>query len=186
MKWRKWNNLIHRDLGYLCVGLTLVYAISGVAVNHVRDRSWNPNFRVLSSSTNIGPIESQDVSTQILAQDVLRRLGETGTIRSTFRPDPNTLQVFVDNNTITVELGSGNVTQERVSDRKLLRRLNFLHLNNPRRLWTYFADLYAVALTVLALTGMFVIKGKKGIKGRGAWLAGAGAAIPVFFLLLYF
>jgi hypothetical protein len=36
--------VIHRDLGYVCVGLTLVYAVSGVAVNHVRD--WNPNYRI--------------------------------------------------------------------------------------------------------------------------------------------
>jgi len=186
MKWRKWNNIIHRDLGYLCVGLTIVYAISGVAVNHVRDRNWNPNFRVQTSSTNIGPIESAGVSTQLLAQDVLRRLGESGAMRSTFKPDPNTIQVFVGDNTITVELSTGNVTQERVSDRRLLRRFNFLHLNNPRRLWTYMADLYAIALAVLAITGMFVIKGKNGIRGRGAWLAGAGIAIPVLFLLIYF
>jgi len=29
MKWRKWNNILHRDIGYLCVGLTVVY-VSGV------------------------------------------------------------------------------------------------------------------------------------------------------------
>ena len=27
MNWRKWNNLIHRDLGYLCFGLTIVYIL---------------------------------------------------------------------------------------------------------------------------------------------------------------
>ena len=31
-KWRRWNNVLHRDLGYLCVALTIVYAISGIAV----------------------------------------------------------------------------------------------------------------------------------------------------------
>ena len=141
MKWRKWNNVIHRDLGYLCVGLTLVYAISGLAVNHYRD--WNPNYRVASSTANLGPLELDDQESSASAQEILDRLGQSGTIRTTFQPDPNTLQIFVEENTITVDLTTGGVTQERVSDRKLLRRLNFLHLNNPRRLWTYMADLYA-------------------------------------------
>ena len=34
-KIRKWNRIIHRDLGYIAVGLSLVYAISGVVVNHI-------------------------------------------------------------------------------------------------------------------------------------------------------
>ena len=33
---------MHRDLGYLAVGLTVVYALSGLAVNHIAD--WDPNF----------------------------------------------------------------------------------------------------------------------------------------------
>ena len=41
-KWRRWNNILHRDIGYLAVGLTVVYAISGVAVNHRAD--WNPSY----------------------------------------------------------------------------------------------------------------------------------------------
>lgn len=47
MKWRRWNNIIHRDLGYLCAGLTIVYVVSGIAVNQVRD--WNPNFKIESA-----------------------------------------------------------------------------------------------------------------------------------------
>jgi hypothetical protein len=72
-----------------------------------------------------------------------------------------------------------------VKDRRVLKEANFLHLNQPKGLWTYVADLYAMALLVLAVTGMFVIKGSKGITGRGAWLTGVGAVIPPVFLWLY-
>ena len=44
MNWRRLNNIVHRDLGYLAVGLTIVYGISGLAVNHKAD--WNPSYRV--------------------------------------------------------------------------------------------------------------------------------------------
>ena len=32
--WRKLNNALHRDVGFLIVGLTIVYGVSGLAVNH--------------------------------------------------------------------------------------------------------------------------------------------------------
>lgn len=27
---RRWNNVLHRDIGYLCFGMTIIYAISGI------------------------------------------------------------------------------------------------------------------------------------------------------------
>ena len=42
MKWRKWNNILHRDLGYLFFGLTIIYVISGISLNH--KHNWNPNY----------------------------------------------------------------------------------------------------------------------------------------------
>ena len=50
-KWRRWNNVLHRDLGYFCVALTVIYAISGVAVNHIHH--WNPNYRFERIEANI-------------------------------------------------------------------------------------------------------------------------------------
>jgi len=184
-KWRKWNNIIHRDLGYVCVGLTVIYAVSGVAVNHVAD--WNPSYRVQTVETSIPAGLLSDPSSPATIQEILTAIGETGTARATFRPDLETLQIFVDNGTTAyVNLETGAVLSETVRDRRILREANFLHLNHPKKLWTYFADAYAVALALLAVTGVFVLKGKKGITGRGAWLTGAGVVIPVVFLWLYF
>ena len=39
---RTWLRAIHRDVGYSAVGLTVVYAASGIAVNHLAD--WDPNW----------------------------------------------------------------------------------------------------------------------------------------------
>src|SRR5688572_31795033 len=41
-KLRPWLRALHRDLGYLAVGLTVMYALSGLAVNHIAD--WDPSF----------------------------------------------------------------------------------------------------------------------------------------------
>ncbi|MEK7239068.1 MAG: hypothetical protein AAB224_00640 [Gemmatimonadota bacterium] len=80
--WRRWSIVLHGDVGYLAVAMTLAYAISGIAVNHI-------------------------------------------------------------------------------------------------------ADIYALALILLAVTGLFVIKGKQGITRRGGWLTAAGTLVPVGYWFLY-
>ena len=42
IQWRAVLRAVHRDVGYAAVGLTFVYAISGLAVNHVAQ--WDSNF----------------------------------------------------------------------------------------------------------------------------------------------
>lgn len=184
MNWRKWNNLIHRDLGYLCFGLTIVYVVSGVAVNHI-DR-WNPSYRVehLRSRLEI-PLPPTGLDQQFI-DGLLARLGENRRFLNSFQPDPQTLQLFVEGNTITLNLATGEVLQEKVTARPFLRQVNFLHLNHPKKLWSWCADLYAVCLGLLAVTGLFVLRGSKGITGRGAWLTGLGIILPIFFIWLYY
>ena len=58
---RPWLRAIHRDVGYVAVGLTFVYALSGIAVNHITD--WNdgdPSFRNYSRTVQVGKIEGDD------------------------------------------------------------------------------------------------------------------------------
>jgi len=38
---------------------------------------------------------------------------------------------------------------------------------NPNKIWTWFSDVFAGALILFALTSLFMVKGKKGIMGRG-------------------
>ena len=183
MKWRKWNIAIHRDLGYLCFGLTILYVISGVAVNHIHD--WNPTYSLekLSSPVDLSGIDRMDDSS--LASTVLDQLNEQGELKNIYRQDANTLKIFVVNNNLTVDIGSGTVFQEKSTKRPLLYQANFLHLNHAKKLWTWFADLYAVCLGILAISGILILKGKKGISGRGKWLIGIGFIIPLFFIWLY-
>ena len=91
---------------------------------------------------------------------------------------------MVDNN-ITVNIPASSVFQEKSKKRPGLYQANFLHLNHAKKLWTWFADLYAIALGLLAITGLFILKGKKGLTGRGKWLVSAGFVIPLLFLWLY-
>ncbi|WP_136795496.1 MULTISPECIES: PepSY-associated TM helix domain-containing protein [Desulfosediminicola] len=183
MKWRRWNNIIHRDLGYLCFGLTIIYAISGIAVNHIAD--WNPNYRIERIQSTINPAPLVGLTGDGLIRNILTQLKESGEIKGSYQTDDTTLQIFVVNNNITVNLRSGEVFEEKNQPRKGLYQMNFLHINHAKKLWTWVADLYALALMIVAVTGLFILRGKKGLRGRGAWLTGAGIALPIFFLWLY-
>ncbi|MDP3580721.1 MAG: PepSY-associated TM helix domain-containing protein, partial [Ignavibacteria bacterium] len=174
--WRKWLRILHRDIGYIATGLTIIYSISGVAVNHVQD--WNPNYVITKTTTKINPVPDSLVSSGNLVGFILKKIGETGKLKNSFYPDSTSVKIFVEGNTITANLKTGEVLQEKIKSRTVFRETNFLHLNAPKKVWTYVADIFAVALIFLALSGLCMIKGKKGITGRGAWLTALGILIP--------
>ncbi len=182
-RWRRWNNVLHRDVGYLCVGLTIVYAVSGVAVNHTD--AWNPTWDIDRREASVAPLPEGDLALAPNVRFLLERLDLEPAYRTTFRTDPNTLRIFLESGSVDVHVAEASATVELVRPRPVLHAFNFLHLNHPKQLWTWTADIYAVALILLAVTGLFVLKGKTGITGRGAWLTAAGAAVPIVFLLLY-
>ena len=177
--WRKLNNALHRDVGYLVVGLTIVYAVSGLAVNHRAD--WNPSYRTGKRTLRIAPIHATQRDEIVRQARAALSLGEP---RAVFRPDPATVQLFFESETYAVDLPTGAVIVDGVRKRPVLWEMNQLHLNTPKGAWTWIADLYALALLFVAVTGLFVLKGRTGITGRGAWLTALGAAIPLACWLL--
>ncbi len=183
MKWRKWNIILHRDLGYLCFGLTILYVISGVAVNHIED--WNPTYKLEKTAVDVDLSGVDPADDKALTGAVLGQLDESGKLKNIYRQDGHTLKIFVVDNNITVDVVKGTVFQEKSNKRPLLYQANFLHLNHAKKLWTWFADLYALCLGILAISGILILKGKKGFSGRGKWLVSIGFLVPIFFLWLY-
>jgi hypothetical protein len=170
----------HRDIGYFFAGLTVIYAISGVAVNHIDD--WNPNYVIRREVIEVDMLPFGEPAE--LGAEVLRRMGITEEPRSVVRMSVDELKVFLDQRTLTVALPSGRVIVEHARRRYAFFEVNYLHLNHGKGFWTWFADVYAVGLLILACTGIFIIEGKKGLGGRGKWLLIAGLAVPIVYLLV--
>ncbi|MDF1552770.1 MAG: PepSY-associated TM helix domain-containing protein [Deferrisomatales bacterium] len=177
--WRRWNRAVHRDLGYLCLGLTLAYAVSGVALNHIHH--WNPNYRIERSRVPFSPSVGGDL--EAVTREALAAVQETRPLKSSFEPAPGQVHLFVEGNTLRVDIARGTIEQERAVERPLLFPLNSLHLNRLKHSWTGVADVYAVALAVLAVTGILIPRGRNGLTQRGAWLTVGGILLPIIFLL---
>lgn len=83
---------------------------------------------------------------------------------------------------MVLSLKDGRGVRETIRRRPLFYQVNILHLN-PEKWWKIFSDLFAVGLVTIALTGLFVARGRQGILGRGKWLAGAGLLVPLAAML---
>lgn len=182
MKLHKLNRIVHRDIGYFFFAMTIIYAVSGIALNH--RHQWNPSYHIRQDSVKVeiaGEITSVDKN---LAIELLSQVPGKHNYK-THIASGNTLKVFIDGGSVNFDLKNGEGQIETIRKRPILNQFNLLHYNRPLKLWTWFSDIYAVGLLLLAITGLFVLKGKNGIKGRGAWLTAAGIIVPLLLFLLY-
>jgi len=181
MKWRRLNYALHRDIGYLCIGLTLIYAVSGIAVNHISN-SFNPSYSITKVTGTAPRLEPEKKPGMEYINNVLNSLEITGPFKNAAMVSSGILRIFTDGGTIDVEMTTGKATVEIVERRPLLFAANYLHLNKGKGAWTWLADLYGVALLLLAITGVLMIKGKK--KTRALLFTFAGIFFPLIYLLM--
>ncbi|MCF8367152.1 MAG: PepSY-associated TM helix domain-containing protein [Bacteroidales bacterium] len=182
IKWRKFNRAIHRDLGYFFFAMSVIYGISGVAINHIKD--WNPNYDISSEQVDFGkPVNRNITKAEVI--EFLKNYGEEENYKKHYFPNQELFKIFLDGGSVLINIYTGQGEIEKIQRRPILHQVNYLHYN-PKKWWTWFSDAYAVALVVLAVTGLFILKGKNGITQRGAWLTIAGILVPIAFLILYY
>jgi hypothetical protein len=84
--------------------------------------------------------------------------------------------------TAIVSAKDTTVTVQARSRRAFIGLANWLHTARHKKAWKYIADSYAVLLLYLALSGIFMIKGKLGLKWRGTILISTGILVPVMYV----
>ena len=185
MNWRKVNRWIHRELGFLFFGMSIIYGVSGIALNHGVARHWNPGIVSRSESFSYhSPLTKAEVNREVI-EDILEITGEKKSYKQYYFPNQDYLMIYLKGGHINVHLPTGELTLTRVRNRPVFMEMNYLHYNKPKKLWTWFSDLFAFGLILLAVSGLFLIKGKKGISGRGGILTLIGILLPLAFLAIY-
>ena len=115
--WRRVNRAVHRDAGYLVAGLTLLYAISGVAVNHRAD--WNPSWSIAPATLRFDPLPVTDRDTMAAALVTSLRL--PGPPRASFRRAPEKIELYYEGWTVEADVTAGVATMTRPRERLVLR-----------------------------------------------------------------
>lgn len=175
---------LHRDLGYFYVGLIIAFAISGIAQNH--RKQWKPEkyvyeFKQVQTGFHL-PKESVSKD----SVDAFNKQYDLKEMRQfDFRKDSILVIAYKDAEaTIKLATGKGEVNVYR--KRPVLAQMTMLHKNNGNLWWIWYSDIFSLGLIIIAVTGMFLMKGKNSFKGRGWKFALAGLVIPVIMLVLLF
>jgi hypothetical protein len=179
-KLRRLNIATHRDIGYFFSGLIIIYCISGIALNHVDD--WNPDFiiekkKVVIKSSFQGSLTAEFID--LLSKEV----GEK-TFKVYDVPAPGKVKIYFDNASLFVDFNDGTGLYEKISRRPLFYDANVLHRNSLKG-WRWVSDIFGAMLILISITGLFILKGSKGVAGRGKWFMAAGLLLPVIALILH-
>ncbi|WP_302374782.1 PepSY-associated TM helix domain-containing protein [Alistipes timonensis] len=179
---RRWARIIHRDLSYFFAGVVVVYAVLGIVLNHKRD--FNSNYSVRRTELQMpGVYPAPAETSREQAEELLRTADPEARYAKHYVSGEHRVKVFVAGGSVLeVDMQNGRAVYEKLTKRPVISSMNRLHYN-PSRWWTRFSDLFAASLLIITLTGLVMVPGRNGLRGRGGIELAAGIAVPILFLL---
>lgn len=170
----------HRTLAYFYVGLIISFSISGIILNH--RSTWRPARYVSSSKEiTIQPIAADSINDKYV-ESFTKSQGIKDRMRR-FRVEKDELRISYEKNDVEINITSGKGSIETYKKTPLVSQILNLH-QDTSNWWIYYSDVFALAMLTIAITGMFIQKGKFSFKSRGWKLALLGIIFPLIFLFL--
>ncbi|MCG8578449.1 MAG: PepSY-associated TM helix domain-containing protein [Bacteroidales bacterium] len=181
MKWsskaaRKWLRIIHRDLGFVMVGITIIYGISGYLLNHMDGT--DPSYETIEGTIHLEKGLDKNGLTKAWALQ-----SDVPEIKRILPIDEEHYRVMLDGGIGVYQSTNGELVYEQHRKKPFIYFINKLHYNKVGG-WTIMGDIFAFALIFFAISGLFMVKGKKGLAGRGKWYLILGLAIPIVYLFM--
>ena len=182
MKIRKLLRILHRDLGYFIVGMTFVYVLSGIFLNHRSD--FNPDYKIYTETFTFNPDE-KDVTTQPGIISILNELPYKLKYKKHYINNEGLVKVFIESGEVVINPNRGEGTLRYLERRSVIFEMNKLHRATIGTVWKWVSDVMALILLFVAVSGLFLLKGKRGFTRWGVWLMIAGFIVPLIFVLLF-
>jgi hypothetical protein len=157
------------------VGLCLVYGVSGFLLNRIdkRDPSYKVEQHEITLAKGLSEREFRDAWQLEADLPSLNSVGQQG---SKYR-------LLIDGGIGEYDPATGIAGYETNKRKPLAFWINQLHYNRVGG-WSIMADLFAIGLIFFAISGLFMVRGKRGIAGRGKWFLIIGLLIPIAYILL--
>jgi hypothetical protein len=181
MKIRRLLRILHRDFGYFIVGMTVVYALSGIYLNHRHD--FNPDYKIFITDFQT-EIRSANVSEANLILE-LKKLDRNVEFKKHYITNDGYIKIFIENGEAVINPENGEAKMQYLQRRPVIFEMNKLHRATLGTVWKWVSDFMGVVLIFVAVSGLFILKGKKGLTRWGWWLTTAGIVIPLLFAILY-
>lgn len=171
----------HRDVAYFYVGLIISFSISGIFLNH--RQSWHPRRYAYEKKEISIPIPAgKEVVNETFVANFTKEQQINDNLRR-FNIDGNTLRISYVSHDVQVDLTTGKGQIETYRTTPLLGQMTQLH-QDTSGWWIYYSDIFGAAMILIAITGMFIERGRNSFRARGWTLALAGIVFPLIFLFL--
>jgi len=180
-KLRKLLRILHRDFGYFIVGMTIVYGISGIYLNHRHD--FNPDYKIAITEFTVeldGKVNFSDEK----VREMLKKVDKKVVYKKHYINNQGNIKVFIKNGEVVINPETGDGIMRYLQKRPVIFEMNKLHKATLGTVWKWTSDAMAVILIFVAVSGLFLLKGKRGFGRWGWWLTIAGFVVPLIFALI--
>ena len=157
---------LHRDIGFLVIGLTIIYCISGVFLTY-RDTGFLKS-EILIEKTIAKGLKGDDLG------HFLHRKVEVS--------EENDIKVIFENGIYNKETGAISFTSNELP--LLLRKFTQLHSNSSHDPRHWFTITFGVLLFFLAISSFWMYKPGTRLFKRGI-LTASGGSVIAFLLILF-
>lgn len=170
-----WLRILHRDIGFIMVGICLIYAISGILLNHMDGK--DPSYKTEEYTLHLEPNLDRNSLKSLWNNN--NQLPQSNRV---IKVDDTHLQILFDGGLGIYNTETGQIDYEKYTKRPFVYWITKLHYNKVRG-WNIMADVFAISMVFFALSGLFMVKGKKGITGNGKWYLLIGIMIPILYVI---
>ena len=176
-----WNKLLHRDLAYFFLGLIIAFSASGIILNHRADID-PQEYTIKTEVIKFDLPEDKLLITDDFFRSALTDKTNIENYKS-FRIRNNEIRLYFDDAFAAIDAKTGIGQIDYVRTIPVLGQMTILH-KSTSKWWIWFSDIFGIAMLIIAITGMFISKGKYSFKKRGWILALTGLIFPFVFLFL--
>jgi len=185
---------LHRDLGYFVIGLTLIYAITGIILSG-RGLAW---FKVEFQDNAVisKNIKSEEFNSEFIKVVLSGKVSEVFP-ESSYKSVKKHLKLKLVKQkdevlhfkawrslNVKYDQNSGNLEVRYKGYPVALEIFIDAHKATHENAWFYLAIIYSVILSFLAISSFWMVKGKNGFKRRGVYFMLAGFAVVAVFLFI--
>ncbi|WP_297098789.1 PepSY-associated TM helix domain-containing protein [uncultured Draconibacterium sp.] len=162
-----WMRSLHRDIGYLMIGMTLIYAISGIILVY-RDTGFLKSEKTITRQLPPN-LEEQQLGMMLHLFDfkVEKTEGDL---------------VYFGNG--TYNKATGEAIYQAVGLPEFMNKLNGLHKASSQTKTHWFTTVFGVLMLFLALSSLWMFKARSKHFKRGMVFSALGLALAVVMLVM--
>lgn len=184
----------HRDIGYFVIGLTIVYAISGIvlsgrglgwlALEYKFDKQIETNLTKDEIIEKIPSLYSKTFLQDKLPSFLLEEGSNYEEIEMYEENEEEGMVFGAEAAMFFYKAEEGKLTYDLRTYPPIIKEFNQVHMASHQSLWFYLAILYSIALLFLAFSAIFMVEGKNGFKRRGVYFMVGGFIVVAIFIYL--